>query len=720
MELCGLDRPDSWPKLDGRSLAPLMKNDQAKWPSRTLHTQMHGGNGFRKPGDLWEISTAMTKRWRLVEGRELYDILADPAQRNDVAEEHPDVVQQLTEAHTEWFASVKPGMVPTRILVGADVEEITELTSQEWVMPKGGPPWAHGHVLKRMIANGPWWLDVAEAGKYRISLSRWPAYIDQPIDSTAASIEIAGQNVSMKIDTPDKTVTADFQVELPAGPTELTTTLTTPDGREHGAYFVEIERIASPECSTTETEKPNVLFIISDDLTTALSGMGHPECKTPNLDRFAKSGVMFTRAFCQFPLCGPSRASLMTGQYPLANGVTGNVGVVHPDRITLPRHFANHGYWTGRVSKIYHMAIPADIIEGMPGRDHAASWSETYNIAALETLTPGKAEDFTVSEAVPHFPDHRRKWLQAQAAGEPYRMPAVARGQWAVVEVAQENEQMLADTMATDKAIELLQARAGKTEPFFLAVGLIRPHFPFVSTEDAISQYAAEELTIPEVPSDDYDDLPQQAINSVLKFDKAPLQKLRRGYFGAVSYMDRQVGRLLEELDRLKLRDNTIVVFVSDHGYLMGEHHMWKKSKLWEEAIRVPIIISVPGGKQGVKCDHIVELVDLYPTLAELAGLPRDPKAQGQSLVTLLNDPQASLARNDAFIQVGAGYGLRSGKWAYMWYPASRKQKQEGFMLYDMAQDPHQFTNLADSADYATIRQQLHARLLQRIKAARK
>ena len=461
-----------------------------------------------------------------------------------------------------------------------------------------------------------------------------------------------------------------------------------------------------------------MVFIISDDLNTALSGMGHPECHTPNLDEFAKSGVTFTRAFCQFPLCAPSRASIMSGQYPIANGVQGNGGDVDPQRITLPRHFANHGYSTARVSKIYHMGIPVDIVEGNPGRDHAASWGETHNIAALEALTPGKAEDFKDPETVARFPEERRKWLAAQAGGEPYRFTQVARAQYASIEVAEKDQHLLADTMAADKAIQLLQTRADKAEPFFLAVGFVRPHFPFIATEETIGQYRADELFVPNVPQNDHDDIPSVAMGSVLKFDKSPIQKMRRAYFGAVSFMDRQVGRLLAELDRLKLRDNTIVVFVSDHGYLLGEHHMWKKSKLWEEAISVPLIISVPGAKRCVQCDHFVELVDLYPTLTELAGLPADPGAQGQSLVPLLDDPKKQLPKTDAMIQVGAGFGLRSGKWAWMWYPASKKQKQEAFMLYDMEKDPEQYTSLADDPNYASIGKRLHKRLLERIDAA--
>jgi arylsulfatase A-like enzyme len=365
------------------------------------------------------------------------------------------------------------------------------------------------------------------------------------------------------------------------------------------------------------------------------------------------------------------------------------------------------------------MGIPGDIVEGKPGRDHAASWGETYNITALETLTPGKVENFTEPDAPAVYPAERAKWIAARASGKQYKMPKPVRGDYAVVEVEDQNAHLLADTMTADKAIELLRSRADQSEPFFLAVGFVRPHFPFVSTHSTIGRYYADGLSVPSFPEDDHADVPPQSIGTVMKFDDEPIQKLRRGYYGAIGFMDQQVGRLLGELERSNLRDNTIVVFVSDHGYLLGEHQMWKKSKLWEEAIRVPLIISAPGKKRGVKCEHTVELVDLYPTLTELAGLPGEPGVQGQSLTPLLDGPSASLPRTDALIQVSAGFGLRSNKWAYMWYPASRKHKQEGFMLYDMEKDPNQYTNLATNPKYASIKTQLHERLMKRIQAAR-
>lgn len=261
IDLCGLKRPADWPTLDGRSLVPLIsplnqnRDPNPDWPDRILHSQMHGGNGYVKPGDPWEIGVAMTQRWHLVEGRELYDMQNDPTQRNDVAENYPDVFAKLNQAHLDWFDSVKTGMQPTRILIGSELENPTPLTSQEWVMPGGNPPWAHAHVVKRMIANGPWWLEVAEAGNYRFSLSRWPDYLEQPIESTAAGIEIAGRSMERTIEAPGKTTSAEFEVELPAGPCELSTWLETPDGKRHGAYFVTVTRLPN-----TDDQTPAVLW----------------------------------------------------------------------------------------------------------------------------------------------------------------------------------------------------------------------------------------------------------------------------------------------------------------------------------------------------------------------------------------------------------------------------------------------------------------------------
>lgn len=471
-------------------------------------------------------------------------------------------------------------------------------------------------------------------------------------------------------------------------------------------------------CADPAPKKPNVLFVISDDLNYTLSGLGHPECKTPHLDDFARNAVSFTRAYCQFPLCGPSRASIMSGRYPDANGVRSNGGTVDEARVTLPRHFQDHGYWSARVSKIYHMGIPIDIIQGTSGRDHPSSWNQTYDIMALESMTPGKIVDYLHPEAPEVFPEERRKWQRAEDRGAPYKMVDQARSQFAVIEVADENAGLMADTMAADRAIELLHERADDQRPFFLAVGFVRPHFPFVATDSSIAPYHADELEFPAFPENDFDDIPPQAINARQTFPEKAVTGMRRGYYGAVTFMDQQFGRLVEALDRLELRDNTIVVFLSDHGYLIGEHEMYKKSKLWEEAIHVPLMISVPGMKGGTRCDEFVELIDLYPTLTEFAGLPAEPGAQGLSLAGLMKDPASKRPEKaDALIQVGNGFGLRSGKWAYMWYPAKKKDP-EAAMLYDMEKDPKQFINLVDDATCRGTVSRLHERLMARIALA--
>lgn len=247
IDLCDLKRPATWASLDGRSLAPLLRgNATTTWPDRVIHSQMHGGNGFVAPGDPWAVSSVITSRWRLVEGKELFDIQSDPMQKQNVAEAHPEVVERLRKEHLDWFASVKTGMEPTRIDVGSQVENPTELTSQEWVMASGNPPWSHSHVVRRTISNGPWMLDVKSAGAYRITLSRYPRYIQESLDSKSAKIQIAGQTKVKNISQPDATEVS-FEVDLPEGETQLLTTLTMADGREHGAYFASVEHIESSE-----------------------------------------------------------------------------------------------------------------------------------------------------------------------------------------------------------------------------------------------------------------------------------------------------------------------------------------------------------------------------------------------------------------------------------------------------------------------------------------
>ena len=465
-------------------------------------------------------------------------------------------------------------------------------------------------------------------------------------------------------------------------------------------------------------EKPNVLFIMSDDLSYNLGGQGHPIVKTPHLDEFSKSAVSFSKAYTQFPLCGPSRASIMTGQYAFKNGVVGNGGTIAPDRMTMPAYFKKNGYWSARISKIYHMGIPVDILEGTDGHDHKTSWNKKYNTPAMESMMPGKIIDYLNPDDPKVFPAEREKWKKAMKNGEPYNMVKEARSQFTVTIVKDKDVGLKADTMAADKAIDLLQKRSKDKKPFFLAVGFVRPHFPFIATESSISHYQIDNMDYPAFPENDFDDIPPQAINSKMEFSEHAIKALRRGYYGSITYMDQQFGRIMSELDRLKLRENTIIVFVSDHGYMIGEHSMHKKAKLWEEAIHVPLMISAPGIQGGSTCDEFVELIDLYPTITQLAKLPREEKCQGLSLVSLMKDPTSKRKEKpDALIQVSNGHGLRTDRWAFMWYP-KKKKDPEAYMLFDMDKDPKQFNNLANNPEYADVMKKLSIRLKDRVKAA--
>lgn len=470
-------------------------------------------------------------------------------------------------------------------------------------------------------------------------------------------------------------------------------------------------------------ERPNVLFLMADDLNTALSGYGHPQCKTPNLDKLAERGTTFTRAYCQFPLCGPSRASIMSGLYPITNGVTGNNVMLEIDTPTLPELFRQNGYWTGRCGKIYHMGVPGHIYTGDPGTDHAASWDVTHNVKVMETLTPGKAEDVMLTDSTPVYGEWREKWKANDKLGVFFMKHGNHQGSDMVIVEAAVPDVELADGYTAGKAIELLKERAADRKPFFLAVGFVRPHVPFVAPERSFAPYAVDGMKLPEVPERDLDDVPapaqRQANARTYKMDDADQRKSLRGYYASVSYMDEQVGRVVAALDELGLRDNTIIVFVSDHGFHLGEHTLWQKQSLMEESVRVPLIIDLPGEEDGQirKSDRIVELIDLYPTLAGLAKIEVPNEVQGDRL--LFSDLPGMVDREEhALTQVGGGWLLRTNRWAFMRYGKPGSDKVE-YMLYDMQKDPGQFTNLANAAQHAPVRDELDRWLKRKLQSLR-
>lgn len=448
--------------------------------------------------------------------------------------------------------------------------------------------------------------------------------------------------------------------------------------------------------------RPNVLLMVSDDLTACLANYGNLVCRTPNLDRLAREGVRFERAYCQYPVCGPSRASFMSGLYPNTTKMLGNRKEPGAYRITN-RELANHpsigeflrknGYFSARVSKIYHMGIPGGIEVGEPGGDDPASWDWAYNVYGPETFSPGQLE--LLSPKRTHMGSN-----------------------FARVIVPNEHEATQTDVLASHQAVAILENRAKSApdKPFFLAVGFVRPHVPLVAPKRLFDLYPEGRMPLPNVPDGDLDDVPKPAaaMDNMPRYGMNEEQQRQAiaGYYASVTFMDEQVGRLLAALDRLDQRRNTIVIFTSDHGYNLGEHHCWQKLSLFEESIRVPLLISAPGFQRsaGQTATGLVELLDLYPTIADLIGLKGEaPRIlQGTSLRPLLENP----GRSDWPKQVAytvthqQGESVRTQRWSY------HKWGDAGEELYDHQTDPQEYTNLAGKAEHAKTLDEMRTTLL--------
>jgi len=435
--------------------------------------------------------------------------------------------------------------------------------------------------------------------------------------------------------------------------------------------------------SAQQKEKPNVLFIISDDLTaTAVSSYENKVCITPNIDKLASEGIRYTRAYTQYPVCGPSRASLMSGYYPTASRTYGYVSGrenIGPERKTWSQLFKDNGYYTARVSKIFHMGVPIDIENGSNGTDDEVSWTERFNSQGPEWKAEGEAE-----------------LVQGNPTGT---LPRKGGNVMTIVK-ADGDDLVHSDGKTAQKAIELIKKH--KNEPFFLAVGFVRPHVPFVAPKKYFEPYPYQKILMPKKVEGDWNDIPKRGINYVTSINGQMTsdqeKKAVAAYYASVSYMDVQVGKVLMALKEEGLEDNTIIIFTSDHGFHLGEHSFWMKVSLHEESVRVPMIIKVPGKKPAV-CNSFVELLDLYPTIAELAGLETSKHLQGKSLAKTIENPNHEV-RKMAFSvsQGGNTFLLRTEKWAYIQYDEDAKS---GIELFDMENDPKQFTNLADKATHA-------------------
>ena len=438
-------------------------------------------------------------------------------------------------------------------------------------------------------------------------------------------------------------------------------------------------------------QKPNVLFIAADDLRTELGCYGVPAVQSPNIDRLARNGMVFNRAYCQQAVCSPSRSSLLTGTRPDTTKVwnlSTHFRKALPDVVALPQLFKDNGYFTQGMGKIYHH-----------GYDDPRSWS-------VPTTFP----------SAPHGAE--------RAPVDPDAAPGTAAKRGPPFRASDGPDNSLHDGELADMAITALRALKTNSQPFFLAVGFIKPHLPFISPKKYWDLYDPAKIPLAPnpFPPKDAPDYAIVAGGEVHSYGGVPVgrhlpddyaRQLKHGYFAAVSYMDAQVGRVLGELDRLGLRDNTIVILWGDHGWKLGEHDAWAKHSNVENDARAPLVISVPGmTNDGQHTDALVEFVDIYPTLAELAGLPLPKHLEGVSFKPLLSHPQLAW-KTAAFSQyprkVGRknlmGYSMRTDRYRFTcWVDRADHTKVDAVELYDHQTDPQENTNIAkDPANRALV-----------------
>ena len=438
-------------------------------------------------------------------------------------------------------------------------------------------------------------------------------------------------------------------------------------------------------------EKPNILFIAIDDLNDWVGYLGgHPQAKTPNIDKLIKKGVGFSKAYTAAPLCNPSRVAILTGLYPSSTGVYGNRNNFRktlPNKITLMQYFKSNGYLTKGGGKIFHG-------NNRPGDNE--SW-----------------DDYFISKNI------------SKEVGRDKSLPMVGSGQgwfnWGPL-TADDNE--MQDVMTTNWAISEL--KKNHDQPLFLACGFYRPHLPWYVPQKYFDRYPLEEIILPKSITNDRDDLPEygkrfarerysaswgtdlnqgiQDHDLVLEYDQ--WHKGVQAYLASISFVDDYVGKILDTLESSIYADNTIVVLWGDHGWHLGEKQHWRKQALWEDTTHVPFIVSYPTEiPQNKICNAPVSLIDIFSTLIDLSGLPEKSDLDGKSLVPLLKNPNMNWDRPVLTTYGKGNHAVRSGKWRFIQY------QDGGNELYDHQKDPNEWYNLSDNEDYKEVVAELKAHL---------
>ena len=439
-------------------------------------------------------------------------------------------------------------------------------------------------------------------------------------------------------------------------------------------------------------QKPNVVFVVFDDLNNRLGCYGDPVAKSPNLDRLAARGTVFTRNFCQQPICGPSRASFMSGRRPDSLRIwsmTKHLYDLHPDAVTIPQWFMQHGYTAMSIGKVL----------GGYGKE-----ADFKTLTVPDRRTGGKTKDeFAMPNGAP-LPPNLAKDILCENRDVP--------------------DEACFDNISANLAISELRSLAKKPEPFFLALGIFKPHTPYKIPKRYWDMYRREDILAIETPARPRNapEIAFHANHEILgepndrrTLDEEAKREIRHGYYAALSFADAQFGRVLDALDELKLRDNTIIVIIGDNGFELGEHDCWGKMTLFGWDGRVPLIISAPGtGKGGTKTAALSELIDIFPTLTDLCSLPNPPKLDGTSLVPVLKDANATVKSaaltqhpRPALYWGGGpealpkvmGYGLFTDRWNYHEWRDFKTGEVMAQELYDNQSDPLETVNLANTEE---------------------
>ena len=447
-------------------------------------------------------------------------------------------------------------------------------------------------------------------------------------------------------------------------------------------------------------KKPNVLFIVLDDLRPELGCYGHNQVHSPNIDKLAQSGLMFTRSYCNIPVCGASRASVLSGIRPnqqrfLNFSCWQDKDV--PGIVSLPMHFKNNGYYTVSKGKVYHHF----------SLDGKGSWSET-----------------------PWYPKGDWKGFQAYVLPESQAKTEQRANGAGVIGVSFEApeapDHIYPDGMIAEEAIQTLRSLKESEKPFFLGVGFMKPHLPFSAPKKYWDLYDFDDIKLPDwmkkpvnAPNEcmhdfhelrEYVDVPDSG-----PMDKDFMRKLIHGYYACVSYADAQVGKVLDELERLELAENTIVILWGDHGWHLGEHGLWCKHCNFEKVLRTPIILHAPGKQSNVKTEALVEFVDIYPTLCDLAGLQKPFHLQGKSFAPLTQNPNLEW-KTEIFSRWKKGETIITKTHSYTEWYNDNSSEVTARMMYDLKNDPEETLNISEEKENKFLVQKLSEKLREHIK----